>query len=125
MIQRPKELNVPQLDPLIRDYIVDLEEVVFKIANDSVGNLYMALRGQIDGIAKILDQTYITDISDKDDKVFDRIIKLSTDSRKIVENMKYLEAQMNPDNTEIEPEEGSVEGFVKGLRGKKNVLKKV
>lgn len=125
MIQRPKELNVPQLDPLVRKYIVELEEIAFKIANDSVGGLYLALKGQLDGIAKILDSTYITDLSDKDDKVFDRVIKLSTDSRKIVENVKYLENLMNPSNKDPEPEQGSVEGFVKDLKGRKNAASKV
>ena len=125
MIKRPDDLNVAQLDPKLRAYIVELEEIAYKIANDSVGNLYLSLKGQIDGIAKILDQTFITDMSDKDDKVFDRIIKLSTDSRKIVENMKYLEAQLNPDTKEVQPDEGSVEGFVKNLKVKKNATTKV
>jgi hypothetical protein len=125
MIKRPKELEVEKLDPVLRGYIVDLEEAVFKMQSDSVGRLYLSLKGQLDCISKVLDTTFITDISDKDDKVFDRVVKLSTDSRKIVENIFYLESKLNPDTKEPEPEEGSVEGFVKGLRGKKNASSKV
>lgn len=117
MLERPKRLDLSKLDKTTLDYIVKLEHTTEELNSNPIMEMYVALKTQLSHIAQIIKANMILDISDKDDKSFDRVLKLSTDSRKIVENMKYLEGLINPEDAkEIEPDEESAESFARKRR---------
>lgn len=87
----------------VREYIEVLEEKLEAFtADDTIANLYIGLKKQLDDISAIFLTYTITeeDLRDKDDKGSDRYFKYLEKSKTLAENLKYIEKMVAPDKIE-------------------------
>jgi hypothetical protein len=107
-------IEFDQLPKNVVEYIKELENQVFGDIQKPVIMLRDSLKKQIESISAVLNRSSVVDLSDSDDKTWDRVLKLSTDSKKIVENLIFLEGIIAPKVVEEKvAEEGTAESYVR------------
>jgi phosphopentomutase len=78
------------------DYVVYLEEENKRLsatADKSMAKMYRACDKQLGKLADLVDEYALNNsvLNDKDDKSFDRLMKIMTESKGVMENLVFLE----------------------------------
>ena len=99
-MERP---DLSKVSKEVREYIEDQEEKVAAFsADDTIANLYIGLKKQLDDVAVIFCTLTMTeaDLKDKDDKGSDRYFKYLEKSKVLAENLRYIQNMIAPDKIE-------------------------
>jgi hypothetical protein len=108
-MERPKIKDAATLA-----YVEHLEKQLSQYTAHPLHPLYLVVKKQCDALEEALGKFTLdlAGLDDKDDKAFDRWLKLMTESKRIGENLEYYISRMKPqEKVEAKAEEGSVEDF--------------
>jgi len=96
-VERP---DLSKVSKEVLQYIEDLEERLDKFtADDTIANLYIGLKRQLDQISLLFITLEIDEdtLKDKDDKFIDRYFKYLEKSKSLAENLIYIEKLVSPE----------------------------
>ena len=99
-MERPESSKI---SPEALEYIENLEGKLEAFSSDdTIANLYVGLKKQLDDVAAIFCTFTITekDFTDKDDKGSDRYFKYLEKSKILAENLRYIKNMIAPDKIE-------------------------
>lgn len=83
--------------PEVTGYIEHLEDRLSQFEGKSMAKMYAALDRKLTKLAEIVDEYELSDsiLTDKDDKSFDRLVKIAVESKDIMANLSFLEEKLN------------------------------
>lgn len=108
MVREKKALERPDIkDPKVNQYVSHLEKQLESYRSENaIAKIYLGVKRQVDGISKVLRSSKfkldLVNMSDKDDRLFDRGLKVLEKSSSLVDVLVELEKRVNPEVIEKE-----------------------